>query len=176
MFSEHSYMHDGMSNDTRTLFYSHIGGVCFSCCCCLLSLFIQNAGPNSLQNNLFIKDQSAPTITGSLDFLDFAHEFSRLSQTPGSQASHNRSQPSDSKLQRSTYQATTLHLYKMMKLSVIAALMLLAAAVLGAELPLRKLEDHPRELSEQDRELADTAAPSSAPSEKRPPGTRVKRE
>jgi hypothetical protein len=59
---------------------------------------------------------------------------------------------------------------KMMKISVVAALMLLAADVLGGQLPPRKLEDHPREL-EQDRELAETAAPSAAP-----PGKRVKRE
>jgi hypothetical protein len=44
----------------------------------------------------------------------------------------------------------------MMKISVVAALMLLAAVVLGAELPPRKLEDHPRELEE-------TTAPSAAP-------------
>jgi hypothetical protein len=48
----------------------------------------------------------------------------------------------------------------MTKISVLAALMLLAA-VLGAELPPRKLENS-RELQDE-RELQETAAPSAAP-------------
>eukprot|EP00953_Heterococcus_sp_UTEX-ZZ885_P003049 2176-Heterococcus_DN1.PRE.2 len=44
---------------------------------------------------------------------------------------------------------------------VLAALLLLAAAVRGTELPPRKLE-HSREL-EDERELQETDAPSAAP-------------
>eukprot|EP00953_Heterococcus_sp_UTEX-ZZ885_P039841 20397-Heterococcus_DN1.PRE.3 len=54
-------------------------------------------------------------------------------------------------------------------MSVLAAFMLLAASVFGTELPPRKLEE--RRQLQVDRELAETAAPSSAP-----PRRNVKRE